>query len=984
MSTSLANSDLKDAQLIDINGLNTFWAKAKKVLFENSPIGPGDAENSAVLKGEYDGYSNNAISKTSIALGGASNAGLKGWYYSGIDFTNNKIYLSKTQPNSIKTSGFTTDTSITLDDIQGPEEGLIIKKRTQYIAGDTLSIVCDSKYENKCKITAVEPGIITVDAIPFTSNDLPSYTLGIGKQPDDFTLYSIMPEVNSTTKQLTVRNWNQGGIDLGGASLAEGANTYAVNVGAHAEGLQTVAYGQYSHTEGFGTKAGYAAHAEGRDSEAKGLCSHAEGTSTQALNSNSHAEGFETEVRGYAGHGEGKGTKVLSDYGHSEGELTEVSANSNSAHAEGIRTKASNTAAHAEGRNTIASGVCSHAEGYNDDNNEDYGAFGAISHTEGYATVTTSTANSGHAEGRFTTVSGMGAHAEGISNTASGEATHVEGKYTKATGYAAHAEGYGESLEKPNLAQGDYSHVEGEKTQTLGMAAHAEGGSSIAKGNFSHSEGRFTRAHALCSHAEGFSVEGKEDEYGAFGPISHVEGYANITTSGANSAHAEGRLNTAMGMAAHVEGISNVAYGDYSHAEGNNTISENEAEHACGKYNKSTKSSNKSQATHFSIGIGTSDSDRKNAFEVKQNGDVYITGVEKPIQSELTELSEKVDNKQNVIADLENIRSGAKKGATALQSIPSEYITENELTAKGYATTAALNNKVDKISGKQLSTEDFTKAFKTKLEGLNNYDDTELSNAIETLRRDFDNIVSGDTTTAIKTFNEVIAFLDGLTDTQNLESIIASIEQQIAGKMDKVTLATVATTGSYNDLSNKPTIPDTVTESTVSGWGFTKNAGTITGIKMNGTSKGTSGVVDLGTVLTSHQDISGKADKNSLATVATSGSYNDLSNKPTIPSEYKGNYSTYSLSSTTTSFALSPNTYYTFSPSSASTRTFTFGSAVSGITNEYIIEIDMSSYAPSIALPSAVSWSNNIVPAYTVGKKYIISIVNNCAVFAEF
>ena len=37
-------------------------------------------------------------------------------------------------------------------------------------------------------------------------------------------------------------------------------------------------------------------------------------------------------------------------------------------------------------------------------------------------------------------------------------------------------------------------------------------------------------------------------------------------------------------------------------------------------------------------------------------------------------------------------------------------------------------------------------------------------------------------------------------------------------------------------------------ESTVSGWGFTKNAGTITGITMNGASKGTSGVVNLGTV----------------------------------------------------------------------------------------------------------------------------------------
>ena len=133
-------------------------------------------------------------------------------------------------------------------------------------------------------------------------------------------------------------------------------------------------------------------------------------------------------------------------------------------------------------------------------------------------------------------------------------------------------------------------------------------------------------------------------------------------------------------------------------------------------------------------------------------------------------------------------------------------------------------------------------------------------------------------------------------------------------------LATVATSGSYNDLTDVPTIPTQVTESTVSGWGFTKNTGTyikpstgipktdlasgvqtslgkadtalqsisssdvttalgytpynstnpngytsntgtITGVKMNGSTIASSGVADLGTVITEHQDISGKQDK---------------------------------------------------------------------------------------------------------------------------
>lgn len=75
-----------------------------------------------------------------------------------------------------------------------------------------------------------------------------------------------------------------------------------------------------------------------------------------------------------------------------------------------------------------------------------------------------------------------------------------------------------------------------------------------------------------------------------------------------------------------------------------------------------------------------------------------------------------------------------------------------------------------------------------------------------------------------------------------------------SGVTGKPTFATVATSGSYNDLSNKPSIP---TESTVSGWGFTKTSGTITEIKMNGVSKGTGGTVDLGTVITSHQSLAG-------------------------------------------------------------------------------------------------------------------------------
>ena len=67
---------------------------------------------------------------------------------------------------------------------------------------------------------------------------------------------------------------------------------------------------------------------------------------------------------------------------------------------------------------------------------------------------------------------------------------------------------------------------------------------------------------------------------------------------------------------------NNIASGDYSHAEGKGTITSNEAEHASGKYNQSNK-----DKTIFSIGIGESKTNRKNAIEVTQDGDIYVNNI---------------------------------------------------------------------------------------------------------------------------------------------------------------------------------------------------------------------------------------------------------------------------------------------------------------------------------------------------------------------
>ena len=89
----------------------------------------------------------------------------------------------------------------------------------------------------------------------------------------------------------------------------------------------------------------------------------------------------------------------------------------------------------------------------------------------------------------------------------------------------------------------------------------------------------------------------------------------------------------------------------------------------------------------------------------------------------------------------------------------------------------------------------------------------------------------------------------------------------------KAKLATVATTGSYNDLSNKPSIPAAQIQSdwnqtSTTAKDFIKNKPTIPAAQVNSDWNSSSGVSQI-------------LNKPTLATVATSGSYSDLVDEPT-------------------------------------------------------------------------------------------------------
>jgi hypothetical protein len=120
---------------------------------------------------------------------------------------------------------------------------------------------------------------------------------------------------------------------------------------------------------------------------------------------------------------------------------------------------------------------------------------------------------------------------------------------------------------------------------------------------------------------------------------------------------------------------------------------------------------------------------------------------------------------------------------------------------------------------------------------------------------------------------------------------------------DFPSLATVATSGSYNDLSNKPTIP-TVNNATLT---IQKNGTTVKTFTANASSNVTANI----TVPTKTSELTNDSgfitgvtwndvsNKPTLATVATSGSYNDLTDLPTIPSPYTPPTFTYDSSTET-------------------------------------------------------------------------------------
>ena len=249
--------------------------------------------------------------------------------------------------------------------------------------------------------------------------------------------------------------------------------------------------------------------------------------------------------------------------------------------------------------------------------------------------------------------------------------------------------------------------------------------------------------------------------------------------------------------------------------------------------------------------------------------------------------------------------------------------------------------------------------------------------------------------------------------------------QSLTGYVKDSSLATVATSGSYNDLSDKPTIPTVdatlsttstnpvqnkvISEALSSGISslstsfsteLDKKVDKETGKGLSTNDYTDDDKTKVTNAITSHQDLSAYAKSASLAKVATSGSYNDLSDTPTIPTvptkvsaftndagyltshqDISGKANVMSFvtnSSATPSVTLAFNQITELTSTAITSISVTLPTAPTtnvGKTQEAILRFVTPSTAPTVTFPSGIRWAGGSAPSIEASTYYEVSIV---------
>jgi hypothetical protein len=256
---------------------------------------------------------------------------------------------------------------------------------------------------------------------------------------------------------------------------------------------------------------------------------------------------------------------------------------------------------------------------------------------------------------------------------------------------------------------------------------------NVVYGEYAHSEGFNTTAHSL-SHAEGMGTTAKNDG-------AHAEGY--YTNSEGMGSHSEGYHTNAKAQASHTEGVHTKAEQMGSHAEGYYTTANCQYQHVQGKYNIVD---NENKYAHIvGNGSGEWNSDfgtysRSNAHTLDWEGNAWFAGkvsigtnettlaTEEYVKNEIAKASLEGDGEIDLTgfaskSDIPTKISQLTNDSGYITSIPSEYVTESELTAKKYTVEGHAHDQyLTKIPSEYITeTELNAKGYLTQHQDLSAY-----------------------------------------------------------------------------------------------------------------------------------------------------------------------------------------------------------------------------------------------------------------------
>ena len=224
--------------------------------------------------------------------------------------------------------------------------------------------------------------------------------------------------------------------------------------------------------------------------------------------------------------------------------------------------------------------------------------------------------------------------------------------------------------------------------------------------------------------ANGIDAKATQALSNAVNAVATANTALNASNTALNTANtALGTANTALNSSNSAVETANIADTKATNAVNTANSAKNIAE---GIDDKATNA-----LTNSNTAINTANSASSTANEAKSTAEDALNRVVAGLGTKVFRGNTLLDNLN--IADIE-----------ALIAQNTNSINQ-EATTRANAVKALDDAKVDKVSGKQLSTEDYTTAEKTKLAGLNNYNDTQVKADITALQTRATNIENKNT-----------------------------------------------------------------------------------------------------------------------------------------------------------------------------------------------------------------------------------------------